>query len=177
MSETIQNIANSELDPNEIDGLFQRTNVPNPDPADIKKLRKVLRDNPQLWRLAPDLLQHARDAVIDRANASGMLKEHMRVRALAMRDDLDWRNSGPLEQVLIDAVVVCHLQYAEIVKDFEAELTRGKTFAAREHWDKMLNSALKRLTRATESLAKVRKLGRRTPELLGDFTQPDSMVM
>jgi hypothetical protein len=174
MSEALQSAG---LSIEEIDDLFIRTNVINPDPADIVKLRKVLHDNPQLWRMDPDFIQHARDAVINRARATGALKEHMRVRALAMRDDLDWRNSGPLERVLIDAVILCHLQYAEIVKDFEACLSHNHMPAHAEHWDKMLNSALKRLTRATEALAKVRKLGRRTPELLGDFTQSDSMVM
>ena len=47
-----------------VEALIKRTNVENPTQADRDELRRLLRENPRIWKWAGDVARRATDHVI-----------------------------------------------------------------------------------------------------------------
>lgn len=78
-----------------------------------------------------------------------------------LRDDLGFAEAPPLERLLIEQVILCwvNLQMLELVHN--DRLAANHTPEAGLYWDPRLSTAQRRFMRATESLARVRKLEER----------------
>ena len=66
--------------------------------------------------------------------------------------------SPPLERLLIEQIVVCHLNLYVLEINSAGKLCASHTTEAGLYWDRRLTSAQRRFTRAVTALAKVRKL-------------------
>jgi hypothetical protein len=138
--------------------LIDRTNKEKPKPADVQELRRVLADSPKLWRVAGNMATLASEAAVNRWNATPFVKESVKRGMEVLRDDLGFADAPPLEKLLIEQVVLCwvNLHMLELVHN--DRLAENHTTEAGLYWDRRLSTAQRRFVRATESLARVRKL-------------------
>jgi hypothetical protein len=77
-----------------------------------------------------------------------------------LRDELGFKTAPALERMLIEHIVLCWLRLALNELQFSAVMQHGGTLAQIEHHQRRLGAAQKRFTRASESLARLRKLAR-----------------
>jgi hypothetical protein len=71
---------------------------------------------------------------------------------------LGYDSSPPLERLLIEQILVCHLNLYVLEINSAGKLYDSHTTEAGMYWDRRLTGAQRRFTRACEALAKVRKL-------------------
>jgi hypothetical protein len=76
------------------------------------------------------------------------------------RDQLGFKTAPVLEQMMIEHIVLCWLRLALNELQFSAVMSHGGTLAQIEHHQRRVGAAQKRFTRASESLARLRKLAR-----------------
>lgn len=138
--------------------LIDRTNKEKPNPEDVQELRRVLAESPKLWRVAGNMATLASESIVHRWDASPFVKESVMRGMEVLRADLGYAEAQPLERLLIEQVVLCwvNLHMLELVHN--DRLAERHTTEAGLYWDRRLSNAQRRYMRATESLARVRKL-------------------
>lgn len=163
-----QSADNDQPDMSELEKHLTRASTKDASRDDVQATRKYLNDNPDICRTIGNLAANACDSVIDHM-IFAPLKEVTRKYVESLKDDLAWRDSGPLERLLIEAIVINWLRFYAL-QDRIAHMTEH-TFEQGQYYDKQLTRAHDRFMKSIETLAKVRKLARRTPELLGDISE------
>lgn len=146
--------------------LLDKTDKKRPKQEDVKALRRMLREMPEVWRVAGDLAEEAALATIRKIQATEAIKSSIRAGLNAIKDDLGYQSAPALEKLLIEQVVMSWLrmnlaeyQYTNVVMGESIRLSLV------DYWDRQLGAAQRRYLRACETLARVRKLIRRTPAL------------
>jgi hypothetical protein len=138
--------------------LIEATNKENPKAADVKALRAELASNPMLWRFAGNTARLASETIISRLDASALVKESTLRGMEEMRAELGYEAAPHLERLVIEQVVLCWVRL-HITEIQHCQFTSGEhTLTSGIYWDKRLTNAQRRFMRASESLAKVRKL-------------------
>jgi len=157
---------NDETRRRAFEDLLDKTDKKRPKKEDVKALRKMLRETPEVWRIAGDLAQQARLRTVSKIQATEATKSSLRAGLNAIRDDLGYQNAPTLERLLIEQVVMSWLrmnmaeyQYTNVVMGDSIRLSLV------DYWDRQLGAAQWRYLRACETLARVRKLIRKTPAL------------
>lgn len=153
-----------------LDELLNKASTEKPRDVDIERLRRFLKSHPELWRQGQDLAAMAIDHFIDNSRATPATRELFRARAMALKEDLGWRDASCLERLLIDAVILAWLRWT-MTELQHANVMAGDHSAENGlYWEKLLAGAQRQYLRACETLARVRKLARRTPELEHDLS-------
>ena len=143
----------------EVNALLVRCNNEKPAQEDLIAIRKYLADHPELGRDLGCLSQLAIDRRLDQS-FTGMSKEFVRARLLDMATELKYKQSPELEKMLIKHILLCWLDLY-VVQVRAANLdNESHSLNVGLYRDKRLNSAQRRLLKATESLAKLRKTTR-----------------
>jgi hypothetical protein len=94
--------------------------------------------------------------IISQTTQDAWQREALRCKAALLLDELAPRGSTPVERVLAERVVVCYLDSHHTHQvDYQGY---GSTVIEAEHLDRRRDRADKRLGRAAEELARVRKL-------------------
>jgi len=138
--------------------LASRMNRANPDPEALADLRRRFEMVPALSRVLCDLYDMNMRTVIH-----SIVTERTRVEALtasvrSLRDDLGYKDATALERPLIEHVALCwlRLQKAEMVYAQAQSVEMTLTMAT---WhERRLTAAHARYVRASESLARLRRL-------------------
>ena len=155
----------SEDIPEEFNDLVSRCYRENPDKKDLAELREQLKEMPQLatyvFSLAGVILDKVIDCFISQEAARIALNENIANLKRGMRYD----ESPTLEKLLIENVILtwARLQWAELRHSIF--LDGGGAFTEGEYWSKIVSATQRRHLRACESLARVRKITRKTPAL------------
>jgi hypothetical protein len=142
-----------------VEALIKRTNIEHPAQADRDELRRLLQENPRMWKWAGDVSRRATDHVIKTYSGKPALSEESQQRAVElMREEYGHKDAPPLERMLIEQIIICwlclnSLTVAHTSKTYESHNTETGLY-----WDRRLTNAQRRFTRAVESLAKVRAL-------------------
>jgi hypothetical protein len=137
----------------------------DPSPADIRALREMLRDHPDLWRVCGDLAQIAAATLIQRLKALPHVAESLKCGWTAMKDDLGYSVALPLERLLIEEVVLSSMHNYLVAAEYSAAMGLSISQSSVKHWERRLSAAQSRFLRACVSLARIRKLARTTPAL------------
>ena len=146
--------------------LLKRTNKKKADEKDVRALRKALKDTPDLWRVAGDMAKLAMTNLVDGATANVVTKESLHVGVDALKSELGHSHAPPLERLLIEQVVMCWLRLNLLEYQYTTIRDSQTMTIDQAHFlEKRLNYAQRRYLRACETLARVRKLVRRTPAL------------
>jgi hypothetical protein len=143
-----------------LDRLLRKTATKNPDPDDVAELRKALREEPGTWRAAGDMLDHAQDQVIQSmASGYAVIEESTRRGKEELREELSEPTDGPLEQLMIQEVILCWLHHSHTVRRMQSVTMEG-TYTTKDgtYWEKRVAASQRRYIRAMKSLARVRKL-------------------
>jgi hypothetical protein len=145
--------------------LVRRVNREEPSESDVAELDAALAAHPGLWRAAADLAARAIDIMIDQLGPSVGLRFSLRRGADELLASLAGGGASPLECTVAEQVTVCWVR----LRVFEAWLAKataeGEVPVVR-FWEARVASAQHRYLAACESLARIRRLAVRTPQLL-----------
>jgi hypothetical protein len=147
--------------------LLDKTNKENPRPQDLKALSDLLSYNRglQLWRDVASAGYLAELLVIENARATPAVKECWKHRLQMLKKELGSEGAPLLEQLLIQQAALCWLKLNLVELSYSNTMKQSITLTLGVYWEKRLNAAQWRFTRACETLTKVRKWSRNTPAL------------
>lgn len=137
--------------------LVKKTDKENPKPEDLTKMKRFLDKDSRLVELN-DFSERAFSRTIELITTSALLKEIYRRQIEEKRESLGYQAASPIERILIDQVVICWFRLTNLEMTHAAKTYENHRSETGLYWDKRLNSAQRRFTRACESLAKVNKL-------------------
>ena len=138
-----------------------------PSKKDVRALQQMLDDHPDLWRIAGDLVSHTADQIIDHHTSSLVAQMSLEYNWKELCRDLGYAAASPLEKMLIEHVLLCWFYFNSTQCAFINNLN-NQSFMNHKTiliWEKRVTTAQQRYLRASESLARIRKLTRRTPAL------------
>ena len=100
----------------------------------------------------------------------------MRADMDILKKKMDYDSSSALEQMHIDHVLTAQLRLRNAEQNFNSKILGGEgfSFEGGRFWQDFLESAQLRFQRASESLAKIRRLARMTPALQINIAQAGS---
>ena len=139
--------------------LLKAVDKDKPDKADVSALRKLLEDTPDLWRYAGDTMHHAAINLARNGQDSKAVEMSIRQGWDSLQVDLGADDAPPLEKLLIQQTVLAWMRLSFVEYQYtDVTYGTGSTYERLEHWERRLNAAHRRFLRATETLARVRKL-------------------
>lgn len=145
--------------------LVSRTDHDRPDPHDLLALEDLLIANPGIWRGVADLAVRGINLMIDQINPSPSVRLSLRRGADELRAGLAGVGASPLESVLAEQISVCWVRL-RIFEVWHINATAEGDPVLIKFWDARVTSAQHRFLAACESLARIRRLAARTPQLL-----------
>lgn len=124
-----------------------------------KMLDEFLNSDPTIWHAAGDLVEQAARQLISKTAGTYAVKASMTKGWDQLQRDLARPSDGALERLLVQQVVVAWLHLGYIEYQYSAMTTEtGLTMKRAEYWERRLSAAQRRYLRATETLARVRRL-------------------
>jgi hypothetical protein len=120
-------------------------------------VRDFLKRNPQIWRAVGDMAAHAEAAWVELiGRGDRLLGEAMTREADRLRDELRGDRPTPVERMLVDQIVVSHLElrYLQVRAAEAPGTTAGQVASA----TRRLDSAQRRHLAALKSLETLRRL-------------------
>jgi len=140
--------------------VFKRANKNDPRPADVEKLKKMLREHADLnlWRDVSGLAKAAELMLLSHDSIHGGLRHVWSHRLEEMRKELGWKDAPQMEQLMISHAAICWLRL-NMLEIFAASiLNQSVTLPQGMFWERRLELAQRRFTRALESLARLRMM-------------------
>jgi hypothetical protein len=145
----------------ELDDILRKTNKEKPKKADTARLRQVLRNNPDLWQEVCGMARQAISGLLEGDSFSVLSRELYKQEIDGIRRHLGYDDAPMVEQLLIEQVCLCWLRLGVLEYKYSF-LTRDMTIAQADFWERRLSATQRRFLRAVETLARVRKITRRT---------------
>lgn len=122
-------------------------------------LADLFNSDPTVWRAAGDMVEQAARMLIGKIASTHAIKASMTRGWEQLPLDLARPSDGELERLLVQQVVVAWLHLGYIEYQYSAMTTlEGVTIRRAEYWERRLSAAQRRYLRATETLARVRRL-------------------
>jgi hypothetical protein len=151
---------------NKLNELVKNTHKDNPKQGDLAELRRFFDEDPELWRTTGNMARRTLDHLLRTYySQSAYVRECVSRRVKEMREQLGYTQSPALERILIEQVLVCWVNLYVLEINSATKLCESHSTETGLYWDKRLTGAQRRLRRASESLARIRKLSRNTPAL------------
>jgi hypothetical protein len=145
--------------------LYDAVDGDNPTKKDRQALKKALIDHPGLWRAVGDLARNAATNLADQASAPGSWKLSLIRGWDELQDELGAADASPVEKMIIQQVALSWMRLNH-VEYIAVGLTTGDlTASSADYWEKRLNAAQRRFLRASETLARVRKINLQTIQI------------
>ena len=139
--------------------IIQRTDVAKPTKEDKAALARLLREQPAVWRAAGDVMEHTARKLINDAQGTYALTRSMATGWEQLQKDMARPGDGELERLLIQQVVLSWMKLAYTEWHHRHYLTEGNTsIKVADFWERRLSAAQRRYLRATETLARIRRL-------------------
>jgi hypothetical protein len=147
-----------------LDELVRSTHKDKPKPEDLAELRQLFDQDPELWRTTGNMAGRTLDHLLRTYySQSAYVRECVSRRVREMREQLGYNESPPLEQILIEQILVCWVNLYVLEINSATKLCESHSRDTGLYWDKRLTGAQRRFRRASESLARIRKLSRNMP--------------
>jgi len=162
--ETEDHLTSAEIE--EAQEILRRTNTENPSEEDVAALRRLLSHIPDLWRAGGELAEYARLKLIQSISTRPLVQEFVKAGSKHICRSLGYDDAPEIERLLIDQVVLCWLRLNLLEVQYTAVRNQQTmTIDQANFLEKRLDYAQRRYLRACETLARVRKIARRTPAL------------
>ncbi len=139
----------------QVRALIKKTDLEKPTQQERMALREALKKDEALWRKASDMNSMAQRLLLDKFPAQ--TREAIQIRLEAMQNDLGYAESPVLEQLLIEQVVTCWLNFEYIQIGYVTALKMSTDMANANRWEKLTATAQGRHLRAMEALAGMRR--------------------
>jgi hypothetical protein len=144
--------------------LVKRVDRDHPADRDLLDLDRALTAHPGLWRLLGDLASRSIDAMIGQLNPSVTVRLSLRRGADELLASIAGAAASPLESALAEQIAVCWVR----LRIFEMRLSNASAELDPVNvrfWEDRVAAAQRRYLFACESLARIRRLAARTPQL------------
>jgi hypothetical protein len=123
----------------------------------------VLRDYPEIWLAMREQLSSAEKALIEAVASDDVVRLMLTASVGGIRRELGYAGAPMLEQLLIEQIALASLDL-NIVQQHYAKGSLGEHTPKRgAYWSRRVDSAQARLLRATEALARIRRLAMPVP--------------
>jgi hypothetical protein len=131
---------------------------------DLEELREALKVVPAVARTVGNLVVQARERIIEGMSTNDVVKESIRQRVIEVQEELGYTEAPLVEQLLIEQVGICWLQLYEVEMRYVSARSSDRLSIDQAAWlERRLTMVKNRYTKAIETLARVRKMGRVTP--------------
>ena len=140
--------------------IIRAADTDQPSAETRKMLASLFDSDPNVWRAAGDMVEQAARHLIKAASGtSHAVKASMTRGWEQLPTDLARPSDGELERLLVQQVVIAWLHLGYVEYQYSAISTEtGLTIKRGEYWERRLSAAQRRYLRATETLARVRRL-------------------
>ena len=139
--------------------IIRKTDKDRPTAADRAELDRVLRQLPAVWTAAGDVMNHTALGMIDQFKGTYALTTSLKAGWEQMQCDLARPSDGALERLLIQQIALAWLKLSYTEHQHRHILTGGNaTIKQADFWERRLSAAQRRFLRASEALARVRRL-------------------
>ena len=140
--------------------VIRETDTDKPSAEAREMLDDFLRSSPAMWRGAGDMVEQAARHLIKAASGKSYAVNASMTRGWEqLPADLARPGDGELERLLVQQVVISWLHLSYIEYQYSAMTTmQDITIKRAEYWERRLSAAQRRYLRATETLARVRRL-------------------
>ncbi len=135
--------------------LVKKTDLEKPTRQERAALREALNKDEALWRKTSDMNSMAQRLLLNKFPAK--MSEAIQIRLETMQHDLGYAESPALEQLLIEHVVTCWLNFEFIQMSYAAALSSSTDMASANRWERLIATAQGRYLRAIGALAGVRR--------------------
>ncbi|MCK4513101.1 hypothetical protein KAW64_15245 [bacterium] len=142
--------------------IIERTNTDNPDENDVTELRRVLAEDPVLWKCAGDLADVATRELINDRTPTVFVRESVMRGLEELRDSLGHARASAIEGLLIEHIALCWLRLFFMEFEYTSARKRGSVTVTQANFtERRLNHTQLRYLRACETLARIRGMGPR----------------
>jgi len=147
--------------------LAERTDIEDPADKDVKELRRLLRRSPHILReLVPGATDQVALQLLETVQGTAFVAEVVRGQWRAMSEDFTRDAAHPVELVLAEHAALCWLRMYLMEYWYTNTMHTGSVSLDKAQWaEKRLSATQRRYLRACETLARERKLIRRTPAI------------
>jgi hypothetical protein len=155
---------NKALTPlDEVQAILGRNNTENPDPADVLALQRVLRERPDMWHVCGGGLAHqAIVLLLDNTSASVLAREFAKREVETIRRSLGHDHAPEIERMLIEQVTLCWLRLNLLEQQYTRFRSETLLLDQAAFLERRLSAVQRRFLRAIETLARVRRIVRKT---------------
>ena len=143
---------------NEIADAFAKADSKDATTEDGQRLLALLKEHPGALGFTVDMAGAAIKLVIRQMQTSEANRALMREKLDQLRNSLCGQEASTTEHLLIDQVVICYLRMNLTEQYYQNAMTEGCSLASASYWERKLSAVQRRYLRATETLARVRKL-------------------
>ena len=142
--------------------IIGRTNTDDPNEKDVAELRRILAEDPVLWRCAGDLADVAICDLVKDQTPTVFVRESVTRGLEVLRDSLGYGRSSAIEGLLIEHIALCWARLFLTELTYTSAWNRGSMAVAQAKFmETRLNHTQRRYLRACETLARIRRMGPR----------------
>ena len=138
--------------------LLREVDKSNPVPGAVSKLANHLAEHPRHAELLGELSDLTLRNITERSFTQPWIRTAIHVQLEHMRADLGYESANALERSLIKHIVLCWLRLHDCELRYHMAMDDNPTMQEALYWEKKLSSNQRRYLRATETLARVRRL-------------------
>jgi hypothetical protein len=131
--------------------------------GDIQKFKEAITEVPEVLELF-NLAKNAQEQVIEGLSGDNQALKFANLQIVEnIRRELGYNDASILEKLIIEQITLCYVRLYWVEGLFTQGLKNGSAWVA--HGEKRLSINQRRYFRAIETLARVRRLARRTPDI------------
>ena len=138
--------------------VFRKLDKDEPSPGDIKAFKQALEDRPEMWRVVGDMAQNAATHMVESLVTPLSMKLSLHQAAKSLQHELGDKEATPLERLLIQLVVMAWTRLAIVEYAYTDVVSEKSSYQRLKYWDGRLNASQRRFLRASETLARIRKM-------------------
>lgn len=134
-------------------------------PADIERLRKLLKEAPDLLGSANWTMDAIREQLIEKISC-GIHRAYILAEEDRLKRDFKYEEAPAIERLLIDQIMMARMRVVYVENLYnQIVVNESVSQKADTYLQELLSKTQNRFLRAVEALARVRKLSRTTPAL------------
>lgn len=145
--------------------LIKKTNTESPQESDVQKMRKMLKEHPELYQQITDMAMTTAHNLVASSKSTELLKTVLLHDRRIRLEELGYDQASPLEKMMIEQVVLCWMRHNLLECSFYDKMGQFRSMEQSLSLEKQMSISQQRFTRACESLARIRKLARNSPGL------------
>lgn len=142
-----------------IETLDRALRAKKPAKEDLREIRKLLVDRPEMCKAIFSLVDAVQTEIIKYTiGEQDVTKMAVEEYVLNIRDAMGYHDAPIMEKLLIENIVTAWLRVQACESQLAFRMTGQHSIAVLEFWERRLSMAQRRYLSACESLAKIRKM-------------------